>query len=52
MPTIMTTPINDITLSVVPVAKRINKTPVSPVGTASKISSGSRNDSNWATRIR
>ena len=52
MPTIITTPISDMTLSVVPVAKRMINTPVNPVGTASKISNGSRNDLNCATRIK
>ena len=52
MPTIITTPINDMTLSVVPVANRMISTPVKPVGTASKINSGSRNDLNCATRIK
>ena len=52
MPIIITTPINDITLIVVPVTNSSSKTPVNPVGTASKMSSGSRNDLNCATRIR
>ena len=52
MPTIITTPINDITFNVVPVSHRISNTPVSPVGMASRIRNGSRNDLNCATRIK
>src|SRR5208282_4702116 len=52
IPTTITTPINDITLRVVPVTNSISNTPVNPVGTASKINSGSVNDLNCATRIK
>ena len=52
MPTIISTPISDCTLSVVPVTNSATSTPVRPVGTASRISSGSVNDRNCATRIR
>ena len=52
IPTIITTPISDCTLSVVPVRYSMSSTPVSPVGTASRISNGSTNDRNCATRIR
>ena len=41
MPTIITTPISDCTLSVVPVRYSASSTPVRPGGTASRISSGS-----------
>ena len=51
MPTIMTTPINDCTFSVVPLKYSVSRTPVSPGGTASKMRSGSRNERNEATRI-
>ena len=52
IPTIITTPISDITLRVVPLVNNISSTPVRPVGTASKMSSGSAKDLNCATRIR
>ena len=52
MPTIISTPISDCTLSVVPVMNSATRTPVRPVGTASRIRNGSRNDRNCATRIR
>ena len=52
MPTIISTPISDCTFSVVPVSYSATSTPVSPVGTASRISSGSMNERNCATRIR
>ena len=38
MPTIITTPISDITFRVVFVSQSARKTPVTPVGTASRIS--------------
>ena len=52
IPTIMTTPMSDMTFRVVPVIQRIRATPARPVGTASRMISGSKKDSNWATRIR
>ena len=52
MPTIITTPISDITFSVVPVARRNSSTPVNPGGIASKMMNGSFHDANCATRIR
>ena len=52
MPTTNSIPINDMTLIGVPVIYRINKTPVNPGGTASKIRTGSRNERNCATKIR
>src|SRR5262249_44716373 len=41
MPVNMTTPISDMTFSVVPVIHRVRITPVTPGGTASRIRSGS-----------
>ena len=52
MPTIITTPIKDMMFMVVPVANRMSSTPVTPVGTASRIRNGSTNDLSCATRIR
>ena len=52
MPIIITTPMRDITLIVVPDTHSISATPIRPVGMASRISSGSRKDWNCATRIR
>jgi hypothetical protein len=52
MPTIITIPISDMMLSVVPVAHSVSNTPVNPVGTASRIRKGSTKDLNCATRIK
>src|SRR5258708_39418098 len=52
MPTSMTTPISDITFSVVPVRYKTNSTPDKPGGTATRMMKGSMNDRNCATRIR
>ena len=52
MPVIITTPISDITFSVVPVTSRKRMTPVIPGGIASRITIGSMNDANCAIRIR
>ena len=52
MPTSITTPISDMTFSVVPVSQSVRMTPVSPGGTASRMMNGSTNDRNCATRIR
>jgi hypothetical protein len=52
MPTIITKPISDITLRVVPVASKASKTPASPGGIVSKIIKGSCHDANCATRIK
>ena len=51
MPTIITTPISDMTFSVVPVSNSVSNTPVKPVGTASRMINGSRNEANCATSI-
>src|SRR5713101_2161748 len=52
IPTIITTPINDITFSVVPVANRNSSTPASPGGIASKMMNGSSHEANCATKTR
>ena len=52
MPTSISTPISDITFSVVPVRGRMINTPMNPMGIASMIRNGSLNDLNCATRIR
>ena len=52
IPTSITTPIRDITFSVVPVSTSVSNTPVIPGGTASRMMKGSTKDRNWATRIR
>ena len=52
MPTSITTPISDITFSVVSVSHSVRITPASPGGTAIRIRNGSTNDWNCATRIR
>ncbi len=52
MPAIMTTPMSDMTLSVVSVKASTSSTPTMPGGTASRMRSGSTNDLNCATRIR
>ena len=52
MPTIMTTPMSDITFSVVPVASRNKSTPAKPGGIASRIMKGSRKEANCATSTR
>ena len=44
MPTIMTTPMSDITLRVVPVSSNTTITPVIPGGIASKMMKGSMKD--------
>jgi hypothetical protein len=52
MPTIITTPISDMTLSGVPVNKESAARRSAPVGTASRIRNGSRNERNCATKIK
>ncbi len=52
MPTIMIRPMRDMTFSVLPEARRISSTPVRPGGIARRMMNGSRNEENWATRIR
>ena len=52
IPTIITTPINDITFSVVCVTSKKSRTPASPGGTASKMIKGSVHDANCATSTR
>ena len=51
-PTIITTPMSDMMLRVVPVAVRMRRTPVMPGGTARRMIQGSMNDLNCATRTR
>ena len=52
MPTIMTTPIKDMTFKVVPVASRNKSTPASPGGIARRMMKGSSQEANCATRIK
>ena len=52
MPTSMTTPISDITFSVVPHSSSVRMTPAMPGGTANRMMKGSTNERNCATRIR
>src|SRR5690242_3139203 len=52
IPASIRTPINDMTLSVVPVATSVNNTPEMAGGRANKMINGSLNERNWATRIR
>src|SRR5208337_822313 len=52
MPTSISTPISDITLSVVCVKGRTRSTPIKPMGMASMMRMGSLNDRNCATRMR
>jgi len=52
IPVIMTTPMSDMTLSVVPVTIRNRITPESPGGIASKMMKGSENEANCAIRMR
>jgi len=52
MPVIITTPISDMTFSVVPVASRNRMTPVMPGGIAKRITTGSINEENCAIRMR
>ena len=44
MPMSITNPMSDCTLSVVPVTHNISRTPITPIGTASRMSNGSMND--------
>ena len=52
MPTSISTPISDMTFSVVCVSGRMISTPMNPIGMASMISNGSLKELNCATRIR
>ena len=52
MPTSISTPMSDITLSVVPVSGSTIITPMNPMGTASMICKGSLKELNCATRMR
>jgi hypothetical protein len=52
IPTSMSTPISDITFSVVCVSGSMIRTPIKPIGTASIIRKGSLKELNCATRIR
>jgi hypothetical protein len=52
IPVIMTTPIRDITFSVVCVSRRKRITPVIPGGTARRMISGSTKELNCAMRMR
>ena len=52
MPISISTPISDITFSVVCVSGRMISTPMNPMGIASMIRNGSMKERNCATRIR
>ncbi len=52
MPISISTPISDITFSVLWVSGRITSTPMNPMGIASMIRNGSMKERNCATRIR
>jgi len=51
IPTIMMTPMSDITFSVVPVSRSVSRTPITPVGTARRMRTAevTQNDGEWSS---